>query len=80
MYWEGQDPPPPPLTLMGQTLGIKLQILYFGLLSPSLLLLELLNVLGGHRNNIQGCLERSSDLPPPPYGSDWGHKIADFVF
>ena len=22
-----------------------------------------------------------SDLPPdPPYGSNWGHKIADFVF
>ena len=20
------------------------------------------------------------DLPPPPYGSNWGHKIADFEF
>ena len=28
-------------------------------------------------------LDSWSDLPPdppPPYGSNWGHKIADFVF
>ena len=25
-------------------------------------------------------LDSQSDLPPPPHGSNWGHKIADFVF
>ena len=26
-------------------------------------------------------LDSWSDLPPgPPYGSNWGHKIVDFVF
>ena len=26
-------------------------------------------------------LDSQSDLPPtPPYGSNWGNKIADFVF
>ena len=26
-------------------------------------------------------LDSRSDLPPdPPYGSNWGHKIANFVF
>ena len=26
-------------------------------------------------------LDSRSDLPPdPPYGSNWGHKIVDFVF
>ena len=25
-------------------------------------------------------LDSWSDLPPPPYGSNWGHKIADLVF
>ena len=26
-------------------------------------------------------LDSQSDLPPdPPYGLNWGHKIADFVF
>ena len=27
-------------------------------------------------------LDSQSDLPPayPPYGSNWGHKIVDFVF
>ena len=26
-------------------------------------------------------LDSQSDLPPdPPYGSNWGHKIADFLF
>ena len=26
--------------------------------------------------------DSQSDVPPdpPPYGSNWGHKIADFVF
>ena len=26
-------------------------------------------------------LDSQSDFPPdPPYGSNWGHKIVDFVF
>ena len=24
--------------------------------------------------------DSQSDLPPPPYGLNWGHKITDFLF
>ena len=54
----------------------------FCLLSPLFLLLEFLNVLGGIGKPYVKSLDSWSDLPPglPPYRSNWGHKIADFVF
>ena len=51
---------------MGQTGVVKSQIFWFWLLSPLLLLLELLNVLGGHRKLHTGSLESRSDLLPVP--------------
>ena len=53
--------PTPP---MGQSGVIKRQILWFWLLSPLLLLLELLKVSGGHRRPYTGNLESWSDLRP----------------
>ena len=50
--------------LMGQTGVIKLEILCLWLLSPLLLLLELLNVFRGHRKPYIGSVESQSDLPP----------------
>ena len=70
-----------PSPLISQTGVIISQFLCFGLLSPFLLLLELLIVLGGHRKPYSGYLKSQSDLPPgPPYGSNWDHKITDFLY
>ena len=66
---------------MGQTGVIKLEILCLWLLSPLLLLLELLNVFGGHRKPYIGSVESQSDLPPcSPYRLNWANKITDLVF
>ena len=55
--------------------GRKLQIWYFWFLSPLVLLLDLLNVLGGNRKPYSGSLEDWSHLPPvSPYGSNQGQK------
>ena len=66
---------------MGESRVIKSQVLCFSFLSPLLLLLEVLNVLGDSRKPHAGSLESRSDLPPDPlYGTNWGYKITDFVF
>ena len=40
-----------------------------------------INILGGNRKPYVESLNSRSVLPHgPPYGSNWGHKIADFEF
>ena len=53
----------------------------FLLLAPLLLLLEVLNALGGSRKPYTGSLESLSYLPLAlPFGPNWGHnKITDFA-
>ena len=59
----------------------KIVALEFCLISPLLLLLYLQNVLRGIGKTYVESLNSRSVLPPaPPYGSNWGHKIADFEF
>ena len=71
------DPPPP----YGSNWGHKIVALEFCLISPLLLLLYLQNVLRGIGKAYVESLNSRSVLPPaPPYGSNWGHKIADFDF
>ena len=70
---------------MGQTGGHKIVALEFCPISPLLLLLYLQNVLIGIGKAYVESLNSRSILPPPPprptpYGSNWGHKIADFEF
>ena len=70
--------PDPPLW---SNWGHKIVALEFCLLSPLLLLLYLQNVLRGIGKAYVESLNSRSVLPPaPPYGSNWGHKIADFEF
>ena len=51
-------------------------------LLPLFLLLEIWNVLGCQRKHYTGSPESQSYLPTglSTYGSNWYHKIADFVF
>ena len=66
---------------MGQTGVIKQLILSFCLISPLLLLLYLQNVVRGIGKAYVESLNSRSVLPlTPPYGSNWGRKIADFEF
>ena len=45
------------------------------------MLVEVLIAVGGNRKPYAAILESLSDLPLAlPYGSNWGHNIADFVF
>ena len=60
--------------------GHKIVALEFCLISPLLLLLYLQNVLRGIGKAYVESLNSRSVLPRPPYGSNWGHKIADFEF
>ena len=66
---------------MGQTGVIKSPILCFCLLSLLFLLLQLQNILRGigkpYVKSLDSC---QIYLRIPPYGSNWGDKIADFVF
>ena len=61
---------------MGQTGVIK----EFCLISSLLLLLYLQSVLRGIGKAYVESLNSWSVLPPPPYVSNWGNKIADFEF
>ena len=71
-------PPDPPY---GSNWGHKIVALEFCLLSPLLLLLYLQNVLRGIGKAYVESLNSRSVLPlAPPYGSNWGDKIADFEF
>ena len=70
--------PDPPY---GSNWGHKIVAVEFCLISPLLLLLYLQNVLRGIGKACVKSLNSQSVLPPaPPYGSNWGHKIADFEF
>ena len=70
--------PDPPY---GPNWGHKIVALEFCLISPLLLLLYLQKVLRGIGKAYVESLHSRSVLPPaPPYGSNWGHKIADFEF
>ena len=37
-------------------------------------------VIGNHMWRVQIAGQFYPTPPPPPYGSNWGHKIADFEF
>ena len=63
---------------MGQTAVIKLQILCFWLLSPLVLLLELLNIFGGNRKPYAGSPQRAGQIYP--LAPLMGHKIVEFRF
>ena len=57
------------------------KIFSFWHLSPLLLLLEILNVLGGNRRPYTGSLDSQSNLPlAPPHGLNLGHIISAFFF
>ena len=71
-------PPTPPY---GSNWGHSIVALEFCLISPLLLLLQLQNVLRGIGKAYVESLNSRSVLPlTPPYGSNWGRKIADFEF
>ena len=75
--WSVLSPDPP----YGSNWGHKIVALEFCLTSPLLLLLYLQNVLRSIGKAYVESLNSRSVLPPiPPYGSNWGHKRADFEY
>ena len=65
-----------PFRLLRGTAGV-----IFLPLSPLLLFLQILNALGGNKKSYAGSPESLSYLLLSlPCGSNYGHKITDFVF